>query len=75
MKAIWWAQIVAVMRLEIKKTFFARRGLWIYLLALAPVALFTTHALVERSMRMVELGRFIPATCSPASSWIMSMTR
>jgi ABC-type Na+ efflux pump permease subunit len=54
MKAIWWAQIIAVMRLEIKKTFFARRGLWIYLLALAPVALFSTQAIVERSMRMVE---------------------
>jgi ABC-type transport system involved in multi-copper enzyme maturation permease subunit len=52
--ALWWSQIAAVMRLEIKKTFFARRGLWIYLLALAPVALFTTQAIVERSMRMVE---------------------
>lgn len=51
---VWWTQILAVMRLEIKKTFFARRGLWIYLLALAPVALFTTQAIVERSMRMVE---------------------
>jgi ABC-type transport system involved in multi-copper enzyme maturation permease subunit len=53
-KSMWWAQILAVMRLEIKKTFFARRGLWIYLLALAPVALFTTQAIVERSMSMVE---------------------
>ena len=51
---VWWTQILAVMRLEIKKTFFARRGLWIYLLALAPVALFTTQAIVERSMRVVE---------------------
>ena len=31
------AQIYAVLRLELKKTFFARRGLWIYLLAFAPV--------------------------------------
>jgi ABC-type transport system involved in multi-copper enzyme maturation permease subunit len=51
---VWWTQILAVMRLEIKKTFFARRGLWIYLLALAPVALFTTQAIVERSFRVVE---------------------
>jgi ABC-type transport system involved in multi-copper enzyme maturation permease subunit len=53
-RAMWWTQILAVMRLEIKKTFFAKRGLWIYLLALAPVALFTTQAIVERSLRMVE---------------------
>jgi hypothetical protein len=51
MRALWWAQIVAVMRLEIKKTFFARRGLWIYLLALAPVALFSMFSFVERNFR------------------------
>ncbi len=34
MKSMWWAQITAVIRLEMKKTFFARRGLWIYVLAL-----------------------------------------
>ena len=33
MKRIWWAQIKAVIRLEMKKTFFAKRGLWIYVLA------------------------------------------
>lgn len=52
--SLWWKQIVAVMRLEIKKTFFAKRGLWIYLLALAPVALFTTQALVERNFHLLE---------------------
>ena len=54
MSGMWWKQIVAVIRLEIKKTFFAKRGLWIYLLALAPVAMFTTQALVERNFRVVE---------------------
>ena len=29
-------------RLEMKKTFFARRGLWIYILALLPLLLFLT---------------------------------
>jgi ABC-type transport system involved in multi-copper enzyme maturation permease subunit len=29
-------QIVAIMRIDLRKTFFAKRGLWIYLLALAP---------------------------------------
>src|SRR5438046_3103229 len=47
MNKLWWTQIRAVIRLEMKKTFFAKRGLWIYLLALAPVALFFTHSLVE----------------------------
>src|SRR5579884_1623853 len=39
-------QILAVIRLEVKKTFFAKRGLWIYLLALMPLALFVAHAIV-----------------------------
>lgn len=47
MKELWWKQIRAVIRLEMKKTFFAKRGLWIYLLALAPVALFLAHTLIE----------------------------
>lgn len=47
MKELWWAQIRAVVRLEMKKTFLAKRGLWIYFLALAPAALFLAHSLVE----------------------------
>lgn len=39
------AQIVAVMRLEMKKTFLARRGLWVYFLAFAPALLFLAHSL------------------------------
>ena len=35
MKKPWRAQILAVMRLELGKTFFARRGFWVYLLAFA----------------------------------------
>ncbi len=59
MKQLWWAQIRAVIRLEIRKTFFAKRGLWIYLLALAPVALFLAHSLVEMHFQRVraEMGR------------------
>ena len=51
MKELWLKQIGAVVRLELQKTFFARRGLWIYLLALAPVGLFTLHTLVELHFR------------------------
>src|SRR4051812_15527021 len=47
MSRIAWAQIRAIVRIEMRKTFFAKRGLWIYLLALAPVALFLTHSLIE----------------------------
>jgi hypothetical protein len=46
MTKLWWAQIKAVIRLEMKKTFFARRGLWIYILALLPLLLFTAHAVI-----------------------------
>ncbi len=40
---IWWAQIKAVIRLEMKKTFFAKRGLWIYVLAALPVLMFIAY--------------------------------
>src|SRR6516164_4265372 len=36
--------ILAVASMELRKTFFARRGLWVYLLAFAPVLLFTANA-------------------------------
>jgi ABC-type transport system involved in multi-copper enzyme maturation permease subunit len=44
MTKLWWAQIKSVIRLEMKKTFFARRSLWIYILALLPLLLFIGHA-------------------------------
>ena len=39
------AQILAVARLELAKTFLSRRGLWVYLLALAPAVLYLIHAI------------------------------
>ena len=51
------AQIYAVFRMELKKTFFARRGLWIYLLALLPVALYGGHSIVQmRLHRPCDFG-------------------
>lgn len=47
MNPLWLAQIRAIIRLELKKTFLARRGLWIYLLAFAPVALFLIHTVID----------------------------
>ncbi|MEO5926037.1 MAG: hypothetical protein ABIR70_19610 [Bryobacteraceae bacterium] len=49
MMSMWLGQIAAVIRLEMKKTFLSKRGLWVYLLALAPVAITTIHSLVELS--------------------------
>ncbi len=43
MKTLWLTQIAAVIRLEMRKTFLARRGLWIYFLALMPLILFGGH--------------------------------
>ncbi len=54
--ALWRAQIGAVIRLEMRKTFFAKRGIWIYLLALAPVALFFADSIAvmhDRDRRAV----------------------
>jgi hypothetical protein len=55
MTQLWTTQILAVMRLELRKTFLARRGLWIYFLALAPVALFLLKSIVD--MRFRAMGR------------------
>ena len=41
----WLKQVFVVMRLELTKTFFARRGLWVYLLALAPILLYAGHSI------------------------------
>ncbi|MEP7353188.1 MAG: hypothetical protein ABI824_08160 [Acidobacteriota bacterium] len=41
------SQILSVVRLEMAKTFFSKRGLWVYLLALAPVLIYAGHSLVE----------------------------
>jgi ABC-type transport system involved in multi-copper enzyme maturation permease subunit len=44
MKMLWITQTLAVMRLEMRKTFLARRGIWIYLLALMPILIFAGHS-------------------------------
>ncbi len=56
---LWCAQIRAVIRLEMKKTFFARRGLWIYILALLPILLFVGHAVIvsHERQRSREIAR------------------
>jgi hypothetical protein len=51
MKRIWWEQMKAVIRLEMRKTFFAKRGLWIYVLAALPVFLFIAFAIATASQQ------------------------
>jgi hypothetical protein len=46
MKTLWLTQIAALLRLELRKTFFSRRGLWVYLLALAPLGIFCLYTFV-----------------------------
>jgi ABC-type transport system involved in multi-copper enzyme maturation permease subunit len=55
---LWWAQIRAVIRLELKKTFFARRGLWIYVVAALPILLYIayTFAVARDQHRTIELA-------------------
>jgi ABC-type transport system involved in multi-copper enzyme maturation permease subunit len=48
---LWWSQIQSVIRLELKKTFFAKRGLWVYALALLPFLLFVAHAVGNSHQR------------------------
>ncbi len=45
--SLWNRQILAIMRIDLAKTFFARRGLWIYLLALAPAVPMFLHGLFD----------------------------
>ena len=56
---IWWAQIKAVVRLEMRKTFFAKRGLWIYVVAALPVLIFVAYvvASAQRQHQTSDVAR------------------
>jgi ABC-type transport system involved in multi-copper enzyme maturation permease subunit len=60
----WLSQTFAVMRLELRKTFFARRGLWVYLLAFAPTLLFVAHSILapRDQDRLARLATQHPAS-------------
>jgi ABC-type transport system involved in multi-copper enzyme maturation permease subunit len=40
---LWWAQILAIFRLEVKKNFARKRAIPVYLLAASPIMLFGMH--------------------------------
>ncbi|MBN1805261.1 MAG: hypothetical protein JW837_08430 [Sedimentisphaerales bacterium] len=44
MMKLCYRQVISVVRLELKKSFFSKRGLWIYLLAFTPVVLFMVNS-------------------------------
>ncbi len=59
---LWCTQILAIVRLEMKKTFLSRRGLWVYLLAFAPLLLFAAHsiAMAHRQDQLRRIARDHP---------------
>src|SRR5438445_3315625 len=46
---LWTRQVAAILRMDLRKNFLSRRGIWIYLLAFAPVFLIALHAMIDRS--------------------------
>jgi ABC-type transport system involved in multi-copper enzyme maturation permease subunit len=48
---LWFSQLGAVLRIELKKSLWMRRSIWIYLLAFTPAALFAIDALLKVSGR------------------------
>jgi hypothetical protein len=60
------SQILAVIRLELRKTFFARRGLWVYLLAFAPVVLFLGNSVytTREKARLARMAAEHPVSTS-----------
>jgi ABC-type transport system involved in multi-copper enzyme maturation permease subunit len=74
---LWWAQIKSVIRLEMRKTFFAKRGIWVYLLAMAPAALFfldSTLVIRDRDRRADEASTH-PITREMVGSIKMGMSK
>ena len=63
-------QILAIMRLEIKKTFFSRRSLWVYLLAFAPVLIFFARSINEPRQRdrLAEIAAKHPVSTQALNS-------
>jgi hypothetical protein len=48
---LWTRQIAAILRMDLRKNFLSRRGVWIYLLAFAPTSLIALHAVLDHASR------------------------
>jgi ABC-type transport system involved in cytochrome c biogenesis permease component len=55
--SLWGRQILAIMRIDLRKTFFAKRGLWIYLLAFSPEIPMIGHWLIPTNGPHDTLGQ------------------
>jgi ABC-type transport system involved in multi-copper enzyme maturation permease subunit len=73
---LWLAQTGAVIRLEMKKTFFAKRGLWVYLLALAPAAIYFVHSMIEirRADRLQSIAAEHPVSREALQAVVRGMS-
>jgi len=52
---LWFTQVMAILRIELKKSLWMRRSIWIYLLAFGPVLVIGGHALESRGGRHCSL--------------------
>jgi len=77
MMRLWCTQVLAIIRLEMKKTFFARRGLWVYLLAFAPLVLFVSHSVAtgHRRAQLERIARDHPISSEAFRDIQAGMTR
>jgi len=76
MKGLWCRQVLAIVRLETRKTFLSRRSLWVYLLALAPLLLFTAHSafVPHHRERLQRIAREHPVSAEALGSIQEGMT-
>ena len=51
---LWRAQMLTIVRLELKRNFFQLRGFWIYLLAFAPAVIIGAHAATSHGRCTLE---------------------
>lgn len=76
MNSLRFRQVLAVFRLEIKKSFLSRRGLWIYLLALIPVLIVGGHSLEVKLQQQRRARSAMPGvTAEKMHSIHRGMTR
>lgn len=70
------AQLLAIIRLEIWKTFFSRRNLWIYLFALAPVLLFAANSIYapREQARLARIAKSHPLSLADLTSITSGMS-
>jgi len=61
---LWFRQIISVVRLELKKSFFSKRGLWIYLLASTPVVLYMVNSfyIIRERRQLAQLAMEHPVS-------------